>query len=306
MRLPVFVDDRLQLLLRPEFRSADFSQAGGVPIEACARRRLAGLYRLRDRRDVVRLGIDVHRRRHVFHDREDCRGVRPRPAGAAIAAPGAVVHQLSVRNIPLVVRIGAVRIFQTALPPQQDGRMPADGALSGVCGVALPFELQERAEQRHPFPSRAVVAFERRLDLCRHIGAACRQLRPFRIAEVLGAANAVREIRAAQLAAVTVPRRNRAKRPAGFADDVEPAPEAGGARRVHGEVAGIRDLAFGHLFQVKRARPAQNHRRNSTVAVTDMGPQPGWNVGRLLRGKGAGQARHGHGDGGEADDGGDV
>jgi hypothetical protein len=96
-----------------------------------------------------------------------------------------------------------------------------------------------------------------------------------------------------QIAAVAVTRRNRAKRPVGFADDVKPAPEPGGARRVHGEVAGIVDRPFAQFLPIKRARPLQDHLRDLTVAVADMGLKPRRNVCHLLRGKGSGQTQHG-------------
>src|SRR5262245_55417577 len=98
--------------------------------------------------------------------------------------------------------------------------MPADGARSRVCGVALAVELHERAPESHGLSrSAAIIAFERCDRLLRHIGPAGRQLGIHRIAEVLRALNSICEIRdASQIAAAAVTRWNRAKRPVGFAD----------------------------------------------------------------------------------------
>jgi len=53
-----------------------------------------------------------------------------------------------------------------------------------------------------------------------------------------------------------------------------------------GRLAGIFDDACGHLFQIKCARPLQDHLGDLTLAFANMAPQPGRNVGRLLRCKG--------------------
>ena len=165
--------------------------------------------------------------------------------------------------------------------------------------VAFAVELHERADERHVFSCRvAIIALERRDRLVRHIGPAGRQLGIHRIAEVLGALYAVGEIRdALQIATAAVTRWNRAKRPVGLRRSRRTgAPSPAGARRVHGEVAGILDRAFAHLLQVKRARPLQHHWCDLTVAFADMGPQPSRNVERLLRGKRSGRSRQGGGD----------
>ena len=68
-------------------------------------------------------------------------------------------------------------------------------------------------------------------------------------------------------------------------------PQPAGARGVHGKVAGIFDRSFAHFFQVKGARPLQDHLCDLTFAFADMGPQPSRNVRRLLRSKRSGQTR---------------
>ena len=95
MRRPPSRKDRLERLPPPEPRSADVLQARGVPVEPRARRRLSGLNRPRDGLDVAGLRIDVERGRIVPHHRHDGLGVRGRPAGAAVAAPGLVIHELA-------------------------------------------------------------------------------------------------------------------------------------------------------------------------------------------------------------------
>src|SRR5262249_36219046 len=107
-----------------------------------------------------------------------------------------------------------------------------------------------------------------------------------------------------QIATVAVTYWNRAKRLIGFADNVKPAPKPAGASSIHGEVAGIFNRAFAHFFQVKRARPLQNHLCDLTFAFADMGAQPSRNVRGLIRGKRSGQTRHGGDD--EADDTDDI
>jgi len=53
MILLVLSEDRLEGFLWPKFRGADLLQARGVPIKSRARRRPAGLHRLRDGGDIV-------------------------------------------------------------------------------------------------------------------------------------------------------------------------------------------------------------------------------------------------------------
>src|SRR5262245_14805118 len=283
MVLLVLNENRLESFLWPEFRSADFLQAGGIPIESRARRRPACRHGFRDGIDVVRFWIDVNRR-WILHHGNNLFGVRQRPRRAAVAAPAGVVHQLSIGNVTVFAGVGAVWIFAKAYAPQHHGRMPADGAGSGIFGVAFAIKLHEGAVQSDVFSRRvAVVAFEGRPRLHRHIWTAGRQLGIHRIAEVLRAVDAVGEIRAAQIAAVAVTHWNRAKRPLGFANDVEPPPEPAGARRVHGEVAGGFHRPFAHFLQIERARSLQNHRCDLAFADADMSLQPRWNVYRLLR-----------------------
>jgi hypothetical protein len=97
--------------------------------------------------------------------------------------------------------------------------------------------------------------------------------------------------------------RDRAKRPVGFADDVKPAPQPGGARGVHGEVAGIVDRAFNQFLQVKCARPLQDHWGDLTFAFADMGLQPLRNDPWQLRRKRSRPARRGTPNRNEAGDG---
>src|SRR5262249_15685944 len=94
------------------------------------------------------------------------------------------------------------------------------------------------------------------------------------------------------MAAAASARRNCAEGLAGFANDVEPAPQPSGTRRVESEVAGIVDGAFAHLLQVERTRTLQHKSRDLTVSVPDMGQEPRRNswcdgnrvVGRTDRG----------------------
>src|SRR5262249_54486364 len=104
---------------------------------------------------------------------------------------------------------------------------------------------------------------------------------------------------ALQIAAATVTRRDRAKRPVRFANDVKASPRSAvaqivGARRVHGKIAGILDNAFAHLSQVKGACPLENHLRDLPVAFTNMAPQPVRSVRRLLCCKGFCREPHGY------------
>ena len=117
MILLVLIEDRLNRFLWPKFRGADFSQAGGVPIQSGARRRPTGLHRLRDGIDVGCFRVDVKRRRLVLQHGDDLLGVRRRPTGAAAAAPVGVILQPSKRNVALLVRVRAVRLFSTDTLP---------------------------------------------------------------------------------------------------------------------------------------------------------------------------------------------
>ena len=155
--------------------------------------------------------------------------------------------------------------------------------------LSLAVELNERAHQGGLlFRGAAIITLEQGSRLCRHVGAAGRQVRILRIAEILHAFLSVAEVRALDVAAAAMTRGGRTKRPVGFADRVEPLPRSAtvGTRRVHGKVAGVLDDACGHLLQIKRARPLQHHLGDLTLAFANMAPQPGRNVGRLLRCKG--------------------
>ena len=103
------------------------------------------IFRLRNGVDVARFRINIERGRPVLRHFEDSLGVRWRPGGAAIAAAGAVIHQGPEWHVAILIRVFAALVLSAALHPQHDGGMPADGALSGVCGIAFAFELQERA-----------------------------------------------------------------------------------------------------------------------------------------------------------------
>ena len=71
----------------------------------------------------VDFGIDVERRRLVLHQGQDPLGVRRSPAGTAVAAAGAVIHQRSKRNITLGVRVGSSRWLRV-----QDLNLRAQGS----------------------------------------------------------------------------------------------------------------------------------------------------------------------------------
>src|SRR6476620_10103706 len=176
--------------------------------------------------------------------------------------------------------------------------MAADRPRSRICRFALTVELYERAAEAHVFSCRvAIIAFEGRDRFFRHIGPAGRQLRIHRIAEILRAIYAVGEIRdALQVATAAMPRWDRAKRAVVFANNIESPAGPAWSRRIHGEIAGIPDLAFSHLLQVKRTRPRHHHRRDLSLAFADMRAQPGRNVERLLHGKRSGRSRQGGGD----------
>ena len=97
--------------------------------------------------------------------------------------------------------------------------------------------------------------------------------------------------------------RDGAERLLGLADDVVAAPQyaiaqIAGTRCIHGEVAGIFHRTFADLFQVKRARPLQDHLSDLTIAFADMGLQPGRNARGPQRREGSG--RHRQRDGEEA------
>src|SRR5262249_42860244 len=86
-----------------------------------------------------------------------------------------VIHQLSVRNVTVLVRVRAVGIFSQTYSPEYDGRMSADGTRSCVCGFAFAVKLHERAGESHVFSrSVAIVTFEPGDRLLGHIGPAGR------------------------------------------------------------------------------------------------------------------------------------
>ena len=118
-------------------------------------------------------------------------GVRRRPGGAAAAAAAGVVRQPSVRNVTLLVRVGAFLILPATPPLQYDGLMPADQTFSGICGVVFALKLQEGAQERFQLTRSAKISFERRSRLGRHIAPARGQFGPFRIAEILGASPSI-------------------------------------------------------------------------------------------------------------------
>ena len=162
--------------------------------------------------------------------------------------------------------------------------MSADRALSSVCGVAFAVELEERAREGRVSSARAVVAFEGRSDVGGHIIPARRQIGVHRIAEIFHAPPSVGEIRKpVQVAPAAVASGDRAKRLLGFADDVEPAPQAAakvvGTRRVKSEVAGIADP----LALVERAGSFQHDRRDLPLALADMSLEPRRNAGLSRR-----------------------
>src|SRR5262249_22969272 len=99
MILSVFHEGGLQRLLWPEVWKADFPQAGRIPIQPPSRRWLARLHGTCNGDDVGRFGIDVERRRLVFHQRKNPLGIRRIPSSAAVAAAGVVLDQLSERHI---------------------------------------------------------------------------------------------------------------------------------------------------------------------------------------------------------------
>src|ERR1700722_9183260 len=144
MLLPVSAKDRLEGFLRPKLGRANFPQAGSVPIGSSAPASRDGV-------DVVRFRINVNRRRIVLQHREDLPGVRWRPTGAAVAAAAGVLHQLSNRNVTVMVRVLAVRTFSHTYSCQHLGGVPTDCALPGVCGLAFAVKLHERAEENRVF-----------------------------------------------------------------------------------------------------------------------------------------------------------
>ena len=210
--------------MRRESRGADVPEAGGVPVEAGARRRLARLNRPRDRLDIAQLRIDVERGRIVPHHRHDRGRVRGRPAGAAVAAPGLVTHKLAERHVALRIGVRARRIFQAADPPQKDGGMPADGARPGVRRIAFAVELEKRALKKRVASGRPIIALERGHGLAGHIIAAGGEIGIHRVAEILHAAAPVGEVRNPQIPPAAMASGNGAKRRLRLADDVEPPP----------------------------------------------------------------------------------
>src|ERR1700690_2365135 len=89
---------------------------------------------------------NVNCRRIVLHHRHDLPGVRWRPTGAAIAAAASVIHQLSDRNVTvMVLRTGYPDFFTDIFPPTPRLDAP-DCALPGVCGLAFAVKVNERAQ----------------------------------------------------------------------------------------------------------------------------------------------------------------
>ena len=170
--------------------------------------------------------------------------------------------------------------------------MSADGALSGVCGLAFAVELEERAHENRVSSARgAIIPLEGRGGLARHIGPARRQVGVHRVAEIFHAPPSVGEIRnPVQVPPAAVACGDRAKRPLGFADDVKPAPQSAaevmGTRRVKREVAGIAD----RLPLIERAGSLQHDGRDLPLALAHMGLEPGRNA-RLSRRKRGPRAR---------------
>src|SRR5581483_4198493 len=223
MVLVVTGEDRLKGFLGPKFRRTDLFQTGSVPISSRARQRLAGPRRLRNSNDVGCFRVDIQRGRIFLHRGDDLSGVRWRPTGAAVAATIRILFQLPERNVAVSVSVSALRISSKTDVPQQCSGMSADLAPSGVRGVAFAVKLNERAyEDRVLVRGGAVIAFEGGFRLSGYVGPAGHQERVQRIAEVLRAPLSVAKIRdTLEIAAATVTRRKRTKRPAGFADDVK-------------------------------------------------------------------------------------
>lgn len=171
--LPVLGNDRLERLSRPEFRRADFLQAGCVPIGASVRQRTARRHDLRNGGDVARFRVDVERSRIVLHHRDDLPRIRRRPTGAAIAAAAGIIHQFAERHVAVMVGMRAGRVFAKTHSLQHFRRMPADHALPGVRGLALAIELHEGTHESHVLlRCGAIIALERGFRLAGHIGAA--------------------------------------------------------------------------------------------------------------------------------------
>ena len=119
-------------------------------------------------------------------------------------------------------------------------------------------KLHERAEENRVFPRcDAVIAFERGFRFARPISPAVRQFQKDHIALPKFFAHRLRwrnRRRRSNRARRRDRRKSPAKRPVGFANDVEPAKPRRAAIRacsVHGEVTGISN----RLLEVKRASP---------------------------------------------------
>ena len=166
--------------------------------------------------------------------------------------------------------------------------MSADGALSGVCGLAFAVELQERAHENRVSSGRgAIIPLEGRGGFARHIRPARGQFGIHGVAEIFHATPAVGEIRdPVQIPPAAVARGDRAKRAFGFADDVEPAPQS--ARRGHAGASrpwrSSRDcgprLRFACADRARGLSPARRGR--SAPRPRRHGPEPGRNA-RLTR-----------------------
>src|SRR4029453_8554013 len=116
--------------------------------------------------DVGGFGIDVERRRLVFHQRQNPLGLPRIPGSAAVAAAGAVLDQLSERHITLVVRVGSARSFHPTNCRHDKTRMTTDGARPSVRRVARAVELHKRAYQGYELSFQGtIIAFERHSDL---------------------------------------------------------------------------------------------------------------------------------------------
>src|SRR5262245_33171297 len=97
--------------------------------------RLASRDRLRNRLDVPRFRVDVGRRR-ILEQCNDLFCAGSRPAFAPIAASVGVVLETANRNTPVFIRVWTARHPSKTYLPQQNGRMPADVALSGIGGLS--------------------------------------------------------------------------------------------------------------------------------------------------------------------------
>src|SRR5258708_12065292 len=163
--------------------------------------------------------------------------------------------------------------------------MPADVTLSGIGGLSLAVKLNERAHQEGIlFRGVAIIALEQGSRLGRHVGAAGRQIRIQRIAEILRTLFTVSEVRdTLDVATTAMTRGDCTKRTVSFADRVKSLPQSATVRtrRVHGKIAGIFGDACGHLLQIKRARSLQDHLADLPLAFPTLPPPPRRNFGRF-------------------------